>query len=219
MNLSTTQLPATDLFQAAYQNRYTWDANFPGVRAKVTLKHNDLIATADVEISAKLKVTVTNANSPEAEKAIFGQMQEIVIHRVQRSFAEVHGKNEFSYGETDDQDDQSEALILVGGAAAGDRYKVKNNIVSMVHRHIHGTVVTINVLTTFDTGKGYLPMDYDSFYTKPNQPDQPTPVQHHHDDYAQFGEYTLLTGRTVTSDDGEVMELQLSDIALAAPEV
>ncbi|MDX1978080.1 MAG: DUF3386 family protein [Pseudanabaenaceae cyanobacterium bins.68] len=74
MSLLLNYLPP-NLFQAAYQNRYTWDANFPGFTAKVTLKHNDLVATADVEISPKLKVTVTNANSPEAEKAIFGQMQ------------------------------------------------------------------------------------------------------------------------------------------------
>lgn len=211
MNSPTTQLSATDLFQRAYENRYTWDANFPGFTAKASLRHGEIVGTADVEISPKLKVSVTNATSSEVEKAIFGQMQEIVIHRVQRSFADVHGKNEFSYG---DVEVPNEALILVGGAAAGDRYKVRDNVVSMVHRHMHGMVITINVLTTYDTGNGYLPMDYDSVYTKPDQADQTSPVQHHQDQYAKFGDYILLTSRRVTSDDGDSLELQLSDMAL-----
>ncbi|MBD2151629.1 DUF3386 domain-containing protein [Pseudanabaena sp. FACHB-1277] len=213
MTITAERIDATSLFQAAYENRYTWDANFPGFTAKASITQNGKTHQADVSIAPNLKVTLANANSEEAEKAIHGQMQEIVIHRVHRKFADVHGKNEFSYGDADNTD---EALIVVGGAASGDRYKVKDNIVSMVHRHIHGTVVTINVLSTFDTGKGYLPMDYDSTYAKPNDPSYISPVQHHHDDYAPFGDYFIMTARTVTCDDAaQSFEFQLSDIKLA----
>jgi hypothetical protein len=37
----TEQKSARELFQAAYENRYTWDANFPGYTATVELKEGD----------------------------------------------------------------------------------------------------------------------------------------------------------------------------------
>lgn len=212
MTITAERINAAFLFQAAYENRYTWDANFTGFTATAHLNQNGILHQADVTISPDLKVIVAKANSSEAEKAIYGQMQEIVIHRVHRSFADVHGKNEFSYGDTDES---GEVLILVGGASAGDRYKVKDKIVTMVHRQIHGTVVTINVLSTFDTGKGYLPMDYDSFYSKPNDPDSISPMQHHHDEYADFGNYFIMTSRTVSTDgDAQPQEFKLTNIVL-----
>lgn len=212
MTITAERINAAFLFQSAYENRYTWDANFTGFTATAHLTQNGIVHQADVTISPDLKVTVANSNSSEAEKAIYGQMQEIVIHRVHRSFADVHGKNEFSYGDTDAS---GAALILVSGASAGDRYKVKDNIVTMVHRQIHGTIVTINVLSTFDTGKGYLPMDYESFYSKPNQPDSVSPTQYHHDKYAAFGDYFILTSRNVSSDDPNAsQEFKLTNISL-----
>lgn len=212
MTITAERIDAASLFQSAYENRYTWDANFTGFTATAHLIQNGIVHQSDVNISPDLKVTVANSSSSEAEKVIYGQMQEIVIHRIHRSFADVHGKNEFSYG---DNDASGVALILVGGASAGDRYKVKNNIVTMVHRHIHGTVVTINVLSTFDTGKGYLPMDYESLYSKPNQPDSVSPTQYHHDQYEAFGDYFILTSRKVTSDDPNAsQEFKLTNISL-----
>lgn len=212
MTITAERNEAAFLFQAAYENRYTWDANFTGFTASAHLSQKGIVHLADVTITPELKVIVTNANSSEAEKAIYGQIQEIVIHRIHRTFADVHGKNEFTYGQSNESD---EALILVGGASAGDRYKVKDKIVTMVHRHIHGTVVTINVLSTFDTGKGYLPMDYESFYSKPNQPDSVSPIQNHHDEYAAFGDYFILTSREVSSDDPSAsQEFKLTNISL-----
>ncbi|MEA5476264.1 DUF3386 domain-containing protein [Pseudanabaena galeata UHCC 0370] len=212
MTITAERINAAFLFQTAYENRYTWDANFTGFTATAQLTQNGIVHQADVTISPELKVSVANANSSESEKAIYGQMQEIVIHRVHRSFEDVHSKNEFSYG---DSDESGEVLILVGGASAGDRYKVKDKIVTMVHRHIHGTVVTINVLSTFDTGKGYLPMDYNSFYSKPNDPDSISPMQHHHDEYADFGNYFIMTSRTVSTDgDAQPQEFKLTNIVL-----
>jgi hypothetical protein len=55
----------------------------------------------------------------------------------------------------------------MGGKAEGDRYHVRDNEVSMVHRHIHGTVVTIHTFSSHDTGAGYLSHKYDSVYCDP----------------------------------------------------
>ncbi|MEN9862161.1 MAG: hypothetical protein RLZZ515_2643, partial [Cyanobacteriota bacterium] len=40
-------------------------------------------------------------------------------------------------------------------------------VVTMVHRHIHGTVVTIFTESTTDTGSGYLSRTYTSQYADP----------------------------------------------------
>ncbi len=108
---------ATNLFRAAYENRYTWDDNFPGFTALVQFIQNGVTHQASVLISPKFKITLTNASSDEAEKLIYNQMQEIVIHRVQRSFDEVHGRNEFTLEGTDDT---GAVITRVSGAAMGD---------------------------------------------------------------------------------------------------
>jgi hypothetical protein len=57
--------------------------------------------------------------------------------------------------------------VIVGGKNKGDRYRIKNNMVTMVYRHIHGTVVTIFTESTTDTGSGYLSRTYSSSYSDP----------------------------------------------------
>ena len=57
--------------------------------------------------------------------------------------------------------------VLVGGKGEGDRYRIKNDVVTMVHRHIHGTVVTIFTTDVTDTGSGYLSHTYTSQYADP----------------------------------------------------
>ncbi|MEB3338308.1 MAG: DUF3386 domain-containing protein [Leptolyngbyaceae bacterium] len=217
MNTTETiqNIDASALFRSAYENRYTWDANFPGFTAVAHSVQNDLVYQADVHVASDLKITITNANSSEAEAAIRNQISEIVIHRVRRRFEDVHGKNVFTCG---DRDASGVVTVLVDGAAAGDQYKVHNNIVSMVHRHIHGTVVTINVLSTLDTGKGYLPVNYESFYSHPETGEPSSPTQQHHDEYALFGEHYILTLRRVMTGDScheaQTQEFQLTEISL-----
>jgi hypothetical protein len=140
----TAKLSARDLFRAAYENRYTWDKNFPGYTANVQLKTGDNVYTGKIRINADLSFDVMDVADEEAKKAIHGQVWEIAVHRVRRPFEETHGKNTFEYGETDET---GAVELLVGGKAEGDRYKVRNNEVCLVHRLIHGVFVTINTLS------------------------------------------------------------------------
>ena len=57
--------------------------------------------------------------------------------------------------------------VILGGKNTGDRYRNKGDVVTMVHRHIHGTVVTIFTESTTDTGHGYLSHQYTSQYSDP----------------------------------------------------
>ena len=48
----STQVSARDFFRSAYENRYTWDHNFPGYTADVTFIADDKTITAKAQVSA-----------------------------------------------------------------------------------------------------------------------------------------------------------------------
>ncbi|MFM7371632.1 MAG: DUF3386 family protein, partial [Sphaerospermopsis kisseleviana] len=106
-----------------------------------------------IRIDGNLKWEVTEVENEAAKKAIDSQTWEIAVHRVRRTFEQTHGENTFIYGETDET---GAVEIFVGGKSAGDKYKVRNDVVTLVHRHIHGVVVTINTFSIHETGAGYL---------------------------------------------------------------
>jgi hypothetical protein len=197
MNIAI-ETDATALFRAAYENRYTWDQAFPGYTADVAYQVGDRVVTAQVKVGADLKAEVSGVDDEAAAKAIQHQLWEIAVHRVRRPFEQTHAGNTFSFGTTDAM---GAVEILVGGKAAGDRYKIRNNEVVLVHRHIHGVVVTINTLSTYDTGEGYLSHTYDSVYHDPQTGEQTAPKSQFEDTYEQVGAYHILNCRRIESQD------------------
>lgn len=211
--MTVAKLSAQDFFRAAYENRYTWDKNFPGYTADVTFKHNDTTYTGQAKVTADLKAEVTGIEDEAAKKAVHGQLWEIAIHRVRRAFEQTHGENVFSYGEKDESGAQE---ILLGGKSEGDRYQVANNEVCMVHRHIHGVVITINTFSSHDTGEGYLSHTYDSVYHDPKTGAQKGGKSNFVDEYEKVGEYQILNRRLITTDgdEPETQEFIFSNIQL-----
>ncbi|MCL6433741.1 MAG: DUF3386 domain-containing protein [Leptolyngbyaceae cyanobacterium HOT.MB2.61] len=213
----TAQLSARELFRAAYENRYTWDKHFPGYTADVQLKTDDQVYTGRIRINADLSFDVSDVADEEAKKAIHGQVWEIAVHRVRRPFEETHGKNTFEYGATDET---GAVEILVGGKSEGDRYKIRNNEVTLVHRHIHNVVVTINTFSTIDTGEGYLSHTYDSVYHDPKTGEQKEARQEFEDTYEKIGGYWIMTRRAIRSEkEGKPVttEFAFSNVALLQP--
>lgn len=211
--MTAVQISARDLFRAAYENRYTWDSNFPGYTTDVTFKSGDQTYQGTAQVKADLSAEVEGIEDEAALKLVKGQLWEVAIHRVRREFEATHGKNQFSYGETDDN---GAVQIMVEGKSAGDHYKVLNDEVVLVHRHIHGVVVTINTFSTHDTGAGYLSHTYDSVYHDPKTGDQTKGKSVFTDEYSQFGDYFILTRRAVTSADEPDMEFLFSNIQLTS---
>jgi hypothetical protein len=209
-----TQLAARDFFRAAYENRYTWDATFPGYTADVTFTHNGQTHAGKAKVGADLKYEVTGITDEAAQKMVQGQLFEVSIHRVRREFEDSHGNNTFRYGDT--LTDGS-VEILMGGKAEGDRYEIKDNEVSMVHRHIHGVVVTIHTHSSHDTGAGYLSHRYDSVYHDPKTGEQKGGLSHFEDEYTEVGGYYLLSRRaieTATEGGTDSQEFVFSNLAL-----
>lgn len=209
--MTALQVSARELVQAAYENRYTWDKGFPGYTTDVTLKLGDKAVTGTAKVNRDLSAEVFGVDDEEANKIIKNQLWEVAIHRVSRPFAKSHGENTFSI---DGTEEDGAVKIAVGGKAEGDAYKVKNNEFTMVHRHIHGVVVTINTFSSYDTGSGYLSHTYDSVYHDPKTGELKQGRSEFTDDYTEVGGYTILSKRTVISADGPTMEVSFSNIEL-----
>jgi len=154
---------ATAAFRAAYENRYTWEPGFGGYRGRCVWEQGDRRVEGRFSVGADLKAQVEGIDDAEVHKAVASQLWEVAIHRVRRSFEQTHGENTFTAGDTDAVGTE----VIVGGKGAGDRYRIHNDVVTMVHRHIHGTVVTIFTESTTDTGAGYLSRSYTSRYADP----------------------------------------------------
>ena len=135
----------------------------------------------------------------------------MAIHRVRREFEDTHSKNVFAMGETDER---GAVEILVEGKSTGDKYKVLNDEVVLVHRHIHGVVVTINTFSTYDTGAGYLSHTYDSVYHDPKTGEQKKGHSQFTDEYGEVGSYHVLTRRAISSADEGDMEFLFTNIQL-----
>ncbi|MBE9232346.1 DUF3386 domain-containing protein [Cuspidothrix issatschenkoi LEGE 03284] len=212
--MTVTQISAQELFQAAYENRYTWDGNFPGYTADITYKYDDQMIKGQVRIDASLKAEVLNVEDEAAKKAIHGQAWEIAVHRIRRSFDQTHGANSFRYGGTDAN---GAVEIFVGGKSEGDKYKVRNNEVCHVHRLIHGTFVTIDTFSSHDTGEGYLSHTYNSVYHDPETGTQKGGKSDFTDEYEKVGNYYILNRReirTETAGNVAIQEFIFSNIEL-----
>jgi hypothetical protein len=153
----------TAAFRAAYEHRYTWDPGFGGYRGRCSWEQDGRRVEGHFTLGADLKANVEGIEDPEVHKAVASQLWEVAIHRVRRPFAQTHGENTFTAGDTDAVGTE----VIVGGKNAGDRYRIKDNVVTMVHRHIHGTVVTIFTASVTETGQGYLSHTYSSRYSDP----------------------------------------------------
>jgi hypothetical protein len=204
----TESKSAQELFQAAYENRYTWEPGFPGYTATVKYQKGDEILTGTILVKANLSTEVTGIENEEVRKSIIGQLREVAIHRVRRTFAETHSMNTFAYGETD----ATGAIeIIMPEKPMGDRYKLRNNEVCHVHRHLHGVMVTIDTFSSHDTGEGYLSHRYDSVYADPETGVIKSEKIVFEDNYQKVGGFQLLSQRIIEgTDDGKPSTTEFS---------
>jgi Protein of unknown function (DUF3386) len=216
----TESKSAQELFQAAYENRYTWQPGFPGYTAAVKFQKGEQILTGNILVKPNLSAEVTGIEDEEVRKSILGQLREVTIHRVRRTFAETHSMNTFAYGETDAT---GAVEILMPEKPMGDRYKLRNNEVCHVHRHLHGIMVTIDTFSSHDTGEGYLSHRYDSIYADPETGEIKSEKIVFEDNYQKVGGFQLLSQRTIegVEADGQpsTTEFSFTDFELLPAKV
>ena len=185
-------------FEKAYNNRYTWDPLFKGYFGKCSYQKGDIKNEGKFRLDLSLKPQVTLITDPNIKKAIQAQLWEVSIHRVRRSFDNVHQSNTFIGGATDEQGTE----IIVGGKSKGDFYKIKDNIITKVYRNIHGQIIIINTFSVLDTGSGYLSERYSSQCLDPVSNEPLSNEQYYLDKFIPLNPNGpwVLSERTITKD-------------------
>ena len=147
-----------EIFEEAYNRRYTWPNTFNGYSGKFIFSENEKTFEGEFILDSKFKPQITNISDNRVAKMISSQLFEVAIHRVKREFTEVHKNNNFKLlGESD-----KGMELEVSGKNEGDKYRVKDKKINMVFRKIHGVVIEIFVEEFLDTGNGFLSKKYTS---------------------------------------------------------
>ena len=195
----------THLFKAAYENRYTWESNFLGYEGSCSWTDGAREIKGTFSLGQDLKATVNEIDDEQIHKAIASQLWEVAIHRVRRSFEQTHGKNTFTFGDTN----EFGAEIIVGGKNEGDKYRVKNNVVTMVYRHIHGNLIVIHTHEVTHTDNGYLSKSYSSQYLDPTSKKNLKATSLYKDDFIPLykGGPWVLASRSIHQESLEGSEL------------
>lgn len=211
-----TERSAKELFQAAYENRYTWDQNFPGYNADVEIKQGDEVYTGSIRINRDLSVEVTDIADEQVQESIYTQLRDVVTHRKRSIFEQAHGKNEFNLGK---QDETGAVEILVKGDSMGSNYKIRGTEICQVSRVMGRMAFVIDTYESLDTGKGYVATRYDAVFRNP-QTDEVTNVLKFEENYEKIGDYYVMTKQVVQSyKDGErsTTEFDFSNVRLLEP--
>ena len=147
-----------EIFEEAYNNRYTWPTTFNGYSGKCIFVENQKSIEGDFILDSTLKPKIINISDNNIVKGISSQLFEVAIHRVKREFNVVHKNNDFTFlGES-----EKGLQIKVIGKNEGDKYIVQEKKINMVFRKIHGVIIEIFVDEFIETEDGYLSTKYTS---------------------------------------------------------
>tara|TARA_Y100001968_G_scaffold326967_1_gene371061 strand:- start:3293 stop:3991 length:699 start_codon:yes stop_codon:yes gene_type:complete len=189
-------------FKNAYQNRYTWEEDFTGYKGRCSWSNGVKSYEGDFTLTNDCKVKVNQIDDSLIVKSISSQLWEVAIHRVRRSFESVHGENKFTVGDFNELGME----VIVGGKNAGDRYRIKDNVITMVYRHIHGSLINIFTKEVINTNKGYLSHKYTSKYLDPITSEIIRPVNIFEDKFKPLdfdGTYVLSDREIITELPGQ----------------
>ncbi len=227
-----TENQAQELFRAAYENRYTWDSDFPGIEADVAVTLNGNSRTGAARINPDLSVEVTmsvpqtierttklpsgeekTVTVDEGQEWLTNQLKDVVTHRKRKTFEEAHGKSGFSLGASDDT---GAVEIMVTGDSMGSNYKVRDKQISMVSRVMGRIGFVINHLAKLDTGEGYISTAYSAVFRNP-QTDEIVRQAKFDETYEKIGNYYFMTKQVVHSNEQseqKTYEIEFSHIRL-----
>ncbi len=208
-----TSKTAQELFQTAYESRYTWDENFPGYSAQVQLIQGKETYTGKILIRRDLSVEVSEVSEQQVQEGIYIQLWDVVTHRKPASFNESHGNHQFTKGSIDD----TQAVeIFVKGDLLDSSYKIRGKEICQVTRVKGSTAFAIDTHDSLDTGKGYIASRYDAVFRDVTS-NEVQSVLKFEDSYEKVGQYYLMTKQVVHDiQDGEdsVTEFSYSNIKL-----
>jgi len=210
------QTQARDLFRAAYENRYTWDSDFPGYVANVELKQASEVYTGKIQINPDLSVEIMEIEDDTVQESLYTQMRDVVTHRKHIPFDKAHGSSKFSLGKVDPSGSQE---IIVEGDAMGSNYCVRDQQISLVSRVMGRMAFIIHHKKSLATRSGYISSHYSAVFRNPKTNDIIRQMEFE-DTYEPVGNYYLMTRQVIrTHEQGEttLMDIQFSNVKLLQP--
>ncbi|NES81946.1 MAG: DUF3386 domain-containing protein [Moorea sp. SIO2B7] len=184
---------AREIFRVAYENRYTWDDNFPGYTADLELKQGEEVYSGNIKVNSDLSVEVSGIEDEKVKESVYNQMRDVITHRKRSSFEKAHGKNSFNLGE---KDANGAVEILVEGDAMGSNYKVRGQEICYVSRVMGPMAFTINTKESLDTGDGYISVGYNAIF-RDSKTDELKGKREFTESYAKVGDYYLPSRQVI----------------------
>ena len=210
----TQTLTARDIFRAAYDNRYTWDGNFPGYTADLELRLGEAVYTGKIRVNPDLSVEVTGIDDEQIRESAYNQMRDIITHRKRTAFEQAHGKNRFNLGA---EDATGAVAILVEGDAMGSNYKVRGREIAQVSRVMGPIAFTIDTEETWQTEEGYLPSKYSAIFRQ-SKTGELQGKRDFQETYEKVGGYYLPIYQAIAEShsegETETVEFKFSNIEL-----
>jgi hypothetical protein len=207
----TSAISARNLFRSAYQNRYTWNSQFPGYTATVEIREGKDNYQGRIRLKPDLSVEVTGIDDQNARQAVENQLAMIAIHRRQVPFEVAHKNSTFKLGATD----RTGAVEIFQQAEnTKANFKVLRQQILQVNRNLGSHFVTVDTLDTELTPEGYLATHYRTIFRNP-QDNQVAGEMESKDTYKKIGGYYVLTRQIINmSEQGKqtTTELNFSDI-------
>ena len=195
--MDMTDNTARDRFRAAYENRYTWDSDFPGYTGKLELKQGDETYRADIRVNRDLSVEVSGIDDEKVAESVYNQMRDVITHRKRNTFENAHGKSTFTLGE---QDNTGAVEILVKGDSMGSNYKIRGTEICQVSRVMGPMAFVINTNDSLDTGEGYISTGYNAIFRDSKTNDLKA-KREFKESYEQLGKYYIPKYQAIESID------------------
>lgn len=188
---------ARNLFQTAYENRYTWDENFPGYTAQLELRQGNEVYRGKVRVNWDLNLEVTGIQDEKVQESVYNQLRDIITHRKRTTFDKAHGKNTFNLGQ---EDPTGAKEILVEGDAMGSNYKVRGQEICQVSRVMGPIAFTINTQESLVTEDGYISAKYNAVFRNAKT-NELKGKRDFTETYEKIGNYYLPTRQVIEAID------------------
>jgi hypothetical protein len=198
-----TDNTARDRFRAAYEQRYTWDSDFPGYKTKLELKQGDEIYTAEIKVNSDLSVEVSGLEDEKVSESVYNHMRDVITHRKRNTFDNAHGKNTFTLGV---EDSTGAVEILVKGDSMGSNYKIRGTEICQVSRVMGPMAFVINTNESLDTGEGYIATGYNAIFRDSKTNDLKA-KREFDESYEQLGKYYVPKHQTIESIDPDAEKI------------
>ena len=195
-----------NIFRSAYDNRYTWNLDFPGYTGEVVVTYADKSFSGQVKVNADLSVEVMGIADENIREYVENTLKMEVIHRRRVDFDRIHGGKDF---EIEAQEADGVVVIKELGDEQDSFYRVQNRRIVQVNRTFEDNVsVTVDTLSTTPIPEGYLASQFKTVFrnAKTQAVEEIETVSDRHE---KVGNYYLLAERKIESVDPEQKPMQI----------